>query len=59
MEVLKIGMLGIAGVMFAIQFKTSKQEYGMYIGFAVCLLIFSLVVSGMTSLLGSMESLKR
>lgn len=59
MDALKIGMLGIAGVMIALQFKSSKQEYGLYIGFAVCLLIFSYAVFGLSSLLNSMGELKQ
>lgn len=58
MDVLKIGMLGIAGVMLALQFRSGKQEYGIYIGFAVCLLIFSFVIAGMTSLFNSMGELQ-
>lgn len=58
MDVLKIGMLGIAGVMLALQFKTGKQEYGVYIGFAVCLLIFSFVITGLTSLFSGMGELR-
>lgn len=59
MDVVKIGMLGIAGVMLALQFKSHKQEYGLYIGFAVCLLIFSFVIFGLTSLMDSMGSLQK
>lgn len=59
MDILKIGMLGIAGVMLALQFKSGKQEYGLYIGFAVCLLIFSFVISGLGSVLDSMEALQK
>lgn len=54
MDVLKIGMLGIAGVMLALQFKSHKQEYSLYIGFAICLFIFSQVVFGLASLFGNM-----
>ncbi|WP_342759761.1 SpoIIIAC/SpoIIIAD family protein [Kineothrix sedimenti] len=59
MDVLKVGMLGIAGVMIALQFKSNKQEYGLYIGFAVCLIIFSAAVLGLSSLLNSMGELKQ
>lgn len=58
MDVLKVGMLGIAGVMLALQFRTNKSEYGMYIGFGICLLIFSFVVSGLTSLFDNMGVLQ-
>ncbi len=30
MEVLKIGLLGVAGVMLALQFKSNKPEFGLY-----------------------------
>jgi stage III sporulation protein AD len=39
-EIIKIGILGILGVLIALQFKTSKPEYGMYIGVAIGILIF-------------------
>ena len=54
MDVLRIGILGVAGVMLALQFKSYKPEYGLYIGFAVSLMIFTLIVSGLVSLFGSM-----
>lgn len=59
MDVLKVGLLGITGVMIALQFKSGKQEYGLYIGFAVCLIIFSAAVLGLSSLLNSMGELKQ
>ena len=40
MEIVKIGILGVAGVMLALQFKSGKPEYGLYLGAAVCLIIF-------------------
>ncbi len=55
MEVLRIGLLGVAGVMIALQFKSHKPEFGLYIGFAVCLLIFSFAVSGISSIFESMK----
>ena len=40
MEIIKIGMVGLIGVLFAMQFKMSKPEYSYLIIFGVCLLIF-------------------
>ncbi len=40
-EIIKVGMLGIVGILLAVQFKANKPEYGMYIGFAIAILIFS------------------
>ena len=34
-EIMKVGMLGIIGVLIAIQFRTQKPEYGIYIGLAL------------------------
>ncbi len=59
MDVLRIGILGIAGVMLALQFKSNKPEYGLYIGFAVSLMIFALIVSGLASLFGSMGIIEK
>ncbi len=39
-EVIKVGALGIVGVLLAMQFKNQKPEYSMYIGFALSILIF-------------------
>lgn len=57
MEVLKIGLLGVAGVMLALQFKSHKPEFGLYIGFAICLLIFSFAVSGISSIFEGMKEM--
>ena len=59
MNVWKVGILGIAGVMLALQFKNSKPEYGLYIGFGVCLLIFSFAISGLSSIFGNMKGLEK
>ena len=37
---LKVGILGVAGVLLAIQFKSGKTEYGIYISIALSLAIF-------------------
>lgn len=39
-EIIKVGMMGIIGVLLAVQFKANKPEYAMYIGFAISILIF-------------------
>lgn len=43
-EIIKIGMLGLMGVLLAVQFKTRKPEYGIYIGFAVGVILFAYAV---------------
>ena len=39
-ELVKVGVLGIAGVLLAVQFKGHKPEYGIYIGLGISILIF-------------------
>jgi len=40
MDMVKIAMLGITGVLIGLQFKSGKQEYSAYIGIGVSLVIF-------------------
>lgn len=59
MEMVRIGILGVAGVMIALQFKTVKPEISLYMGFAVCIVIFTFSVNGMMQILSKMEELQR
>ena len=57
MEIIKIGLLGVAGAMLALQFRSNRPEYGLYLGAAICLIIFSFSVNGLKMLLERMEGL--
>ncbi|MBQ8596246.1 MAG: stage III sporulation protein AD [Lachnospiraceae bacterium] len=59
MEIVKIGILGVAGVMLALQFKSNRPEIGIYMGIAVCLIIFALSVDGLSSILKRMQVLEK
>lgn len=43
-EIIKVGMLGIVGVLLAIQFKALKSEYSLYIGLGIGILVFGYVL---------------
>ena len=58
MDIIKIGLIGIMGVMIAVPLKNYKNEYGIYVGFAVCLLILTYSVNYFTRILTGMESLQ-
>ncbi len=58
MNMIKIGILGIVGVLIGIQFKSHRQEYSLYIGFAVCIVIFSYGVQCMESVLETVFEMK-
>ncbi|MBS5931654.1 stage III sporulation protein AD [Anaerosporobacter mobilis DSM 15930] len=42
---IKAAIIGIVGVLIAIQFKGGKSEYGMYIAAAVCIIITALGIT--------------
>ena len=58
MEIAKVALIGIIGVLLAIQFKSQKTEYSLYIGFAVSLIIFAYAVQILQVVLQQMESLQ-
>ena len=45
MEFVRIGLLAVVGIALGIQFKSQKQEYGLYLGLALCPLIFSCTIT--------------
>lgn len=59
MEFIKIGVLAVLGVLLGIQFKSSRQEYGIYIGLAVSLLIFACTAAHMGRLIQQLSGLQR
>lgn len=58
-EIVKIALLGIAGVLFAIQFKQQRPEYALLVGFALSLLVFSHVLGLMGKLLDEFAGLQQ
>ena len=45
MDILKIGVLGIVGVLLAIPLKEQKAEYSLFVSMAVCICIFVYIIS--------------
>lgn len=58
MEIVKIGMMGIAGVFLAILLKKEKSEYGVFISMVVCIVIFFFVVNKMQVIFAFVERLE-
>lgn len=50
MNALQIGIIGVAGSLLALQFKSGKSEYGIYISIALSILVF-------TGILGHLETM--
>lgn len=59
MEIIKIGFIGIVGILLAVPLKSYKAEYGIYIGLAVCLIIFSYAVQYFVGILSAMGELMK
>ena len=59
MEVIKLSLFGIMGVLLAIQFKGIKSEFNFYIGVGVALLIFFYAVNSLTALISELGVLQK
>ena len=57
-EMIKVGMLGIVGVFLAVQFKANKPEYGMYIGFAMGILLFGYGIHQIQAVIEQFERIR-
>lgn len=44
MDIIKVGILGVAAVLLAIPLRKDKQEYSMFISMAVCICIFIYII---------------
>lgn len=45
MNSIQIALLGVVGTLLALQFKSGKSEYGIYVSFAVSLFLFLCMLS--------------
>ena len=59
MEIIKLALVGIVGVLLAVPMKSYKAEYGIYIGLAVCLVILGSGMQYFAGILSSIEQLRR
>ena len=44
MSVIQIGIIGVIGAVLAVQLKGGKAEYGIYVGMAVSVILFSFII---------------
>lgn len=51
MGVIQIGALGVIGALLAIQFKSGKSEYGVYISVALSMLIFAAIAGNLAQMI--------
>lgn len=55
----QIGIIGAAGALLAVQFKSGKTEYGIYISIALSLVIFFCVLSQMGTIITAVKTISR
>lgn len=58
MEMIKIGLVGVLGILIAVPLKNYKAEYGVYIGIAVCLVILGYAMQYFEGILTAVEQLR-
>lgn len=58
MDMVKAGMIGVVGVLFAVSLKSYKAEYGIYVALAVCLVILEYITRYFMQILSGMEQLR-
>ena len=59
MDILKIAVLAVSGVLMALMLKQTKPEFGMFISMAVCVCIFIYLLSKLQTILGYLDQLER
>lgn len=59
MEMMKLALVGIVGILLAVPLKSYKAEYGIYIGIAVCLVILGYGMQYFAGILSSVEQLRK
>lgn len=59
MDMLQIGIMGVAGTLLAVQFKSGKSEYGIYITVTLSLIIFFSVLGRLGTIVEAMKGIGR
>lgn len=57
MNMIQVGIIGVAGALLAIQFKSGKSEYGVYISVVLSLVIFFSIISRLEIIIDAMKTI--
>lgn len=58
-EVIKISILGVVGTLLALQFKSVKPEFGLYLIFALSFFILEMVLSRISAVMDGFAGIKQ
>ena len=58
MDILKIAVLGIGGVLLALMLKQTKPEYSLFLSMSVCVCIFLYILSRLQTVFGYLQQLQ-
>ncbi len=58
MDIIKIALMGIAGVLLALMVRSYKSEYSLFVSMAVCTCIFIYLVSKLEIILSYVDSIQ-
>lgn len=59
MGVIQIGVLGIVGALLAVQFRSGKAEYGIYISVAVGMVLFACIVERLEIFVDAIQQMQQ
>ena len=57
MNMVQIGIIGVAGALLAVQFKSGKVEYGIYISIALSIFIFFSILSHLETIVKTVQTI--
>ena len=57
MNMIQIGIIGVAGTLLAVQFKSGKSEYGIYISVALSLVIFFAIIGRLGVIIDALRTI--
>lgn len=58
MDIIKISVLGIAGILIAVPLKKERPEFASFVGLAVCICIFAYLLTKVETVLRFVEQLE-
>lgn len=58
MDIVKIALMGIAGIFLAVMVRSYKSEYSLFVSMAVCICIFLCLMSKLELILSYVDSLQ-